>query len=85
MAFAITGWIGKRNALGKIPTTHTWPHLLESSSDYKLLKKCCAKHFQLDLDNKSEASEWATLFPTNPFCNQLHQHFTCPLFPLRNV
>ena len=58
MAFGILGWIEKRVALGKpIPTAHTWSHLIESNPDYRQLKKLCAKHFGLDLEDKAQASK----------------------------
>ena len=63
MAFGILGWIEKRVALGKpIPTVHTWSHLLESMSEYRQLKKLCAKHFGLDLEDKTQASKHFILY-----------------------
>jgi hypothetical protein len=59
--------------MGRIPTTHTWPHLIESSTDYKSLKKACAKHFNLDLENKAEASK--------DYFNLLLRSFVNPFMP----
>ena len=56
LSFAILAWIAKRSTFGVKPKSHVWPHIQDTNLDYKKLRKECALHFGIDMDNKAGAS-----------------------------
>jgi len=78
LSFDILAWIQKRATFStKIPTTHVWPHLVDSTAEFKEMKQKICDHFKVKLDPTEKIRKrlevllfiiFSTLQIPNSFC-----------------
>jgi hypothetical protein len=76
LSFEILAWIQKRASMSpKIPSVHVWPHLIDTTPEFKEMKQRICDHFKVKLDPNEKIRKF--LFPS---INVLYPFFVFHLY-----